>query len=659
MWFQKSKRNFKNIILKSLLVCFFLPNAFSLVCAQIPDSLQQVINSGDPKQTILAYQQLYEMSFFGDPEQSLKYIQEAIDIAGKNEMSKELVLLYIQAGVANIDRSNFKEAEQYYQLALDKALEIKDSTMLPNIYGNFGNIHMYRGNYEEAISLFIKTYSLFEKAGNERGMLKALGALGNLNMQLPDYEQAISYYKKAYDRFRKIEDIEGAVTTLMNIGICYTNLDQYKKADENYRLAYDESIKSGYKKLAAQCLANRAIVFQYTKRYAEALELSNEAYLIFDDLGDEIEKASCMKDIGVTLFKQGYYTQALGKYLQSYDLIKESGKIGSIEALLEKIVVAYDSLRNYKEAFSYSILLHEIKDSLYNAETHEQILELRNKFELEQKEKEIEIQNLLIEKQNSEMDRYEHERWLFIILLVLFALSAWLFFNRFKLKQKHKEENLMRKNIETEQHLLRSQMNPHFIFNSLNSIQGLISSNDSYLAEMYLSKFAQLVRSILENSKKTSLSLSEDINNLKLYLDLESMRFGDSFEYHLIIDPVINTENVFIPPLLVQPFVENSIKHGLIKMTGKKGAIKIDYFKQGEYLMVVVEDNGIGRDTSLKLKERGSNHKSLGMKVTQERLDSLNKQLKTQASAEIIDLFDDSGGAAGTKVVIKIPYQNL
>lgn len=659
MGVQKSKRNLKNIVLKSLLVCIFLPISFSLVCAQIPDSLQEVISSGDPKQTILAYQQLYEMSFYSDPEQSLKYIQYAIDMAQKNDMSKELVLLYIQAGVTNIDRSNFKEAEQYYQLALDKALEIKDSTMLPNIYGNFGNIHMFRGNYEEAISLFIKTYSLFEKAGNERGMLKVLGALGNLNMQLPDYEQAISYYEKAYDRFRKIEDIEGAVTTLMNIGICYTNLDQYEKAEENYRLAYDESIKSGYRKLAAQCLANRAILFQYTERYTEALELSNEACRIFDDLGDEIEKASCMKDIGVTLFKQGHYTQALEKYLQSYDLIKESGKIGSIEALFEKIVVAYDSLRNYKEAFSYSILLHEIKDSLYNSETHEQVLELRSKFELEQKEKEIEIQNLLIEKQNSEMDRYERERWLFIILIVLLALSAWLFFNRFKLKQKNKEENLMRKNIETEQHLLRSQMNPHFIFNSLNSIQGLISSNDSYLAEMYLSKFAQLVRSILENSKKTSLSLSEDINNLKLYLDLESMRFGDSFKYKLIIDPVIDTDNVFIPPLLVQPFVENSIKHGLIKMTGRKGVIKIDYFRQGEYLMVVVEDNGIGRDTSSKLKERGSNHKSLGMKVTQERLDSLNKQLKTQASAEIIDLFDDSGGAAGTKVVIKIPYQNL
>lgn len=652
-------RNFKSNILQVLLICSFLLLSFIYSSGHIPDSLQQKINTGKPKQQIQAYQKMYEKSIHGDPEQSLNYIQEAIDIAIKNNLSKELVFLYVQAGVANIDQSNFKEAEQFYQLALDKALEIKDSTMLPNIYGNFGNVHMYRGNYEEAISLFIKTYRLFEKAGNELGMLKALGALGNLNMQLPDYGKAAYYYEKAHNRFKKINDSEGATTTLMNLGICYTNLEQYEKAEENYLLAYSECLKLGYKKLEAQCLANLAIVFQHTKMYPKALDFSQQAYRIFDELGDEIEKASCLKDIGVSLFNQGFYKLALEKYLESYQVIKESDKLGSIELLLEKIVVAYDSLRNYEKAFRYSITLHNLKDSLYNAETHEQILELRDKFELEQKEKEIEIQNLLIEKQHNDMERYGRERWFYLVFLILVTITVWLLFNRFRLKQKHREENLMRKNVEIEQHLLRSQMNPHFIFNSLNSIQGLISSNNSYLAEVYLSKFAHLVRSILENSKKTSVSLSEDISNLKLYLDLESMRFVDSFEYKLIVDPLLDAHNTFTPPLLVQPFVENSIKHGLIKMTEKKGTIKIDYFRQSDYLMCVVEDNGIGRSASQKLKERDSDHKSLGMKVTQERLDSLNRQLKTQASTKIIDLFDDWGMPAGTKVVIKIPYQDL
>jgi tetratricopeptide (TPR) repeat protein len=641
------------------LACLLLPISEVYAEEQIPDSLQEILSSGDPGQKIKAYQQLYELSFYENPEKAFEYIKLAIHLAKDHNLSKELILLYIQAGVANIDQSNFQEAEKYYQLALDQALSINDSTMLPNIYGNFGNIHMYRGNFEEAISLFIKTYNLFEKRGNELGMLKALGALGNLNMQLPDYEQAIYYYQKAYDRFRKIDDVEGTATTLMNMGICYTNLEQYDKADENYRLAYEVFNESGYRKLAAQCLANRGILFYYKDKYPEALDFSKQAYEIFDDLGDHVEKASCLKDMGVTLFHQGQYKQALEHYLRAYDLLKESGKIGSIETVLTKMVVAYDSLQNYEKAFKYSIVLHELKDSIYNTETHEQILELRNKFELEQKEKEIEIQNLLIEKQNNDMERYERERWFYLVFLVLLGLSVWLLFNRYRLKQKAKEESLMRKNVETEQHLLRSQMNPHFIFNSLNSIQGLISSNDSYQAEVYLSKFAQLVRSILENSKKATVHLSEDIDNLKLYLELESMRFGDSFEYKLIVDPVIDVDTVFIPPLLVQPFVENSIKHGMQKAEGEKGLINIDYYRQGETLICVVEDNGIGRNASQKLKKKGSNHKSIGMKVTQERLDSLHKQLKSEASAEIIDLYNDSGQPSGTKVVLKIPYQNL
>ncbi len=626
---------------------------------EIPDSIQTMLENDEPGIQINAYLLLSDMFYYDDPDASLKYITRASEIAEENNMQKKRIQVYLHIGVFFIDKSNFPKAEQYYQKALDLALEINDTTLLPSIYGNFGNINMYKGNYEKAISLFIEAYKLFERANNELGMLKALGALGNLNLHLPDYNQAIIYYERAYERFRKLGDIEGAATTLMNLGICYKNLKQYDKADENYRIAYDEFKQAGFQKLAAQCLANRATVLQNTGNFAKALQFSGEAYEVFMSFGDSVEAAACLKDIGITFFNQGQFDKALVNFNEAYRIINRSSQIQSEISLLHEMIITYDSLQDFKNAYNYFILLQNLKDSLYNAETHEQIIELRNKFELEQKEKEIEIQDLLIEKQKTDVDRYQRERWFFIILLVLFGFTAWSVFNRFKLKQKHKEENLMRKNIEIEQHLLRSQMNPHFIFNSLNSIQGLISGDDAYLAEIYLSKFAQLVRSILENSKKATVSLSEDISNLKLYLDLESMRFADSFEYKLIVDPIINTEEVFVPPLLVQPFVENSIKHGLVKLTDRNGLIKIDYYKQGEYLFCVVEDNGIGRKASIKLKKRNSNHKSLGMKVTQERLDSLNKQFKTQASAEIIDLEDENGNALGTKVMMKIAFQNL
>ena len=644
-------------------VCLFLAfglfqqNVFATV--EIPDSIHAFLDSDDPRKQVEAYRAMYEQVNYRDPEEAIKFMDEAISIATDNEMLDVLVPLYINTGVAYIEMNNYAQAENYYQLALDVALELNDTVMLPSIYGNFGNINMHRGKFDKAIELFIKAHDLFEQQGNEKGQLMALGALGNLNLHIEDHVQAIGYYEKAQKRFAELKDTVGSATSLMNIGICYRRLNELDKAQEKYELAYEQLMEIGYLKIAAQCLANMAAVCKLRNQLDKSLEYTTEAYHIFEEYGDSLGKGTSLIDIGAIYLMQKDYIKALEKFQEAYDIVKNSEHLISINDLLVNLVEVYDSLGMYEDAFEHSLLLIDLRDSLYNSESREKLLELRSEFDVAQKEKEIEIQNLLIEKQNDEVERYKQQRWFLVILIVLFILMVWLQYNRIKLKQRHKEENLMRKNVETEQHLLRSQMNPHFIFNSLNSIQGLISSNETYHAEVYLSKFARLVRSILENSKKPTVSLTEDVSNLKLYLDLESMRFGDSFEYRLSIAGDINQEEAMVPPLMVQPFTENSIKHGMMKMKDKKGLMKIDYHREGEYLVCIVEDNGIGREASYKLKDKGSNHKSLGMKVTQERLDSLNKQLNTHANSEIIDLYDENGVAQGTKVVLKVPYQNL
>jgi two-component sensor histidine kinase len=208
--------------------------------------------------------------------------------------------------------------------------------------------------------------------------------------------------------------------------------------------------------------------------------------------------------------------------------------------------------------------------------------------------------------------------------------------------------------VELEQKALRLQMNPHFIFNALNSIQSLISSHDEQTARFYLAKFSKLMRMILENSRNMVVTLDDEIKTLDNYLALEKFCSGDKFDYRIEADKDIDTSWITLPPMMIQPFAENAVIHGL-KHLDRRGEIAIRFSMKGETLECSITDNGIGREkaAALNLAQRESHHKSTALKVTQERLDLLNKE-NTDSSLEIIDLKDGNGNATGTRVVIRI-----
>lgn len=199
-------------------------------------------------------------------------------------------------------------------------------------------------------------------------------------------------------------------------------------------------------------------------------------------------------------------------------------------------------------------------------------------------------------------------------------------------------------------------MNPHFIFNTLSSIQHYISNHDTDAALKYLSKFAKLMRKIMENSKQQMITVAEEINALNLFLELEVMRFDKKFEYHIVIDPDIDQNYDRIPSMLIQPYVENAIKHGLLPKVGHC-LISITLQKQNDTILCCIEDNGIGRENSKKFKiNRVQQHKSMGMSITQERLDILNASLSSNINCEIIDMYENAE-PAGTKVRLVIPLE--
>jgi LytS/YehU family sensor histidine kinase len=248
---------------------------------------------------------------------------------------------------------------------------------------------------------------------------------------------------------------------------------------------------------------------------------------------------------------------------------------------------------------------------------------------------------------------------------LILSLIAGIFYLNFKRKQK---ENLLLSNeiklqetefqgklAETEMTALRAQMNPHFIFNCLNSIKLFTLQNNADAASNYLTKFSKLIRLVLENSRSEKVTLENELNMLQLYMEMEAMRFNNKLQFKINIDDEIDTHFVHIPPLLLQPYIENAIWHGLMhKEVGGKVLLDLT-MKNDNMLQVCITDDGIGRKAAAALKSKSATkNKSFGLKMTSERINLINQLYKSDTQVRIEDLVDETGQATGTRVVIEI-----
>jgi len=258
------------------------------------------------------------------------------------------------------------------------------------------------------------------------------------------------------------------------------------------------------------------------------------------------------------------------------------------------------------------------------------------------------------------------QTWWFITILsiIIITIVTLLIRQRQKraaIKQASEREIELqkRKLIEAELKALRTQMNPHFTFNTLNSIQNSIINFDQDKALSYVSKFSLLLRKVLENSKYKFITVNEELQMLDLYVNLENLRFQNSIEYTVKIDPKIDQEFQEIPSMIIQPFIENSIIHGLSGLKGRKKQIVLNMSFQKNYILCVIEDNGIGREASEEINElKNFGHQSMGLEITKDRLELFFKDSNNELSFRIIDLFGENGDATGTRVEIHLFLQS-
>ena len=255
-----------------------------------------------------------------------------------------------------------------------------------------------------------------------------------------------------------------------------------------------------------------------------------------------------------------------------------------------------------------------------------------------------------------------YKRAWFVILVVLILSGGIFGLLRWRIHRIRQQEivrtDINKKMAELELKALRSQMNPHFMFNSLNSIKNYILQAEPKLAAEYLSSFAHLIRMILQNSREKSISLQDELETLMLYIELEQLRFDEEFDFNCIVDGALQLDKIKIPPMLLQPYVENSIWHGLMHKK-ERGHLFLQFAKDGNMVTCTIEDDGVGRKTSQEMKSLSAvRYKSMGMGITQDRIEIMNKMDALGISTEILDKYDAEGNPSGTRVIVRIPYMN-
>lgn len=317
----------------------------------------------------------------------------------------------------------------------------------------------------------------------------------------------------------------------------------------------------------------------------------------------------------------------------------------------ERIYDANKKLGNFDIALAAYEKFKAFEDSLVNVEKTAAITELEKKYQTEKKEKEI----LDLQKEAALSEARIKQRNMLIIASVIFSLllsiAGYLYYKQRMLANQYHLSNV-------QQRLLRAQINPHFFFNALSSIQTFfLKEQDGKKAVLYLSKFAKLMRLVLENSSEDFITVKEEISTLEGYLDLQKMRFHNAFEYSIHCDEKINAHEMAIPPMFAQPFIENALEHGLLPKDGN-GKIDIYFVLNGDTITFTVEDNGVGIEKSAEIRRsKAKDHKSRATQITKDRLYLLNRGRQRNIEMSIIDIKNEADELIGTRVEIDLPFK--
>ncbi|MDN5215828.1 tetratricopeptide repeat protein [Fulvivirgaceae bacterium BMA12] len=571
---------------------------------QVADSLLTLLKS-NPAHDTMRVKLLVNIAnsvVWNDAAEAMVYADQALEISRELGWQRGIASSLRQKGVTFYYMSDYLRALDVFQEALVAGETLPEKNLVPSIYNNMASIYAELEQYDKALEY----YEAFLKSARETG-------------------------QKAFE-----------VIALTNIGVLYNDLDQPGKGidylDKSLVLAREANLAN----FVSAILNNLAIAYEAKNDFAEAIGFYHQAVEAAKEAGNKNAQASALNGISKLQLKQNDSAGAEANSLEALKLAREVNSLERQSDVWKTLSNVYElkgagnrALDAYKRHIS-------LRDSVLSQEKKTEITRKEMQFQMNKNQAvaEVELKRERLIRNVSVLGG--------MMLLLGSVLAYWMYKKRRDTLAMQQEADFKAKVAETELKVLLSQMNPHFIFNSLNSISDYISKHDTEKANHYLLKFSSLMRMTLESSERKEISLEEDLKLIETYLQIESMRLNHKFTYEIKIDPAIDVSNTLIPPLILQPFIENSIWHGISKKAGN-GKISLEIKRDGDFIVYSVEDDGIGRQNAAK--ENKLHEHSMGTKISQNRISIINKLKGAEGDIRMIDKPE------GLRVEVKLPLE--
>ena len=624
-----------------------------------------------------------------------------------NYIHGEAVARARQGNIKTQFYADFAEAENLERESVSLYDKTNNKRSLADTYGQLSYACFVQGKYDEALDVSQECYSLFKKNLNVQGQTDVLGMITQVYLKRGEFDKGFDAAREGLQQSIVLHNQTEIKGSLLNFGSLCMGIEDYPLALDYYRTYFENFTRED----SLDLIANEDLVWakmEFAEIYSHVNMFDSALYLYnqFDTTWQpEKNLRIFLVSKGEYFMLSGQYEKALPCLLRGLAIHRKLNDVNEIVRTVLDVAATYDALHDNQKALLYAReglniglqtrarqrmrdaykVMYSVFDSqgptdsayfYYRVyiKTKESLTadQTKGKFAAYNYNQKIEVLNneKLIAQQKLKIKEQElkGETLLRNILIafafIVFMLSLLLIRNTLlkrrneKLKNENINRELLQRSVEMEMQSLRAQMNPHFIFNCLNSINRFIMKNESQAASDYLTQFSRLIRLVLNNSKKSWIPLEDEIEMLKLYLEMEKLRFRDAFNYQFIFDEHIDHATVLIPPLLLQPFVENAVWHGLMHKK-ENGLVTISFKIEKGILHCTIIDNGIGRDAAAAAGSKSSqSHKSLGIRITRERLSLINGTDEDEkVGFSIEDLFDNTGKPNGTKVTLKIRLQ--
>ena len=618
------------------------------------DSVQNAINTSiEQRYASFDSLQKYTSSFKRDSLAITSFIEKSKNASYTygNAFGENLLGIYLR------DHSYYDEALEHHDKALELANQLNDVELKVSVLNMTGVVYRRIDAVSSALDKHNAALALAESQSEKsRALLKGIAisqnSIGNIYLLLRDYDDAEKFFKMAINSEANLTSDLGLAINYGNLGITYEERKQYDKALENYKksLEYNNKINNDL----GRVICNNSIGQVYLKqgKSSKALSLINEVLPKAEKIGDKFYIALTYINLGWAYSELGNHQLGEEYLMKGKDIADENDHKQFLSTAYMHLSQLKEQQGNYQDALAYQRSSQEVQEEYLNQANQKYVTNLIYKYDSEQKKNTIELLKRNNQIAQIELSQSKKNNIFILLLSLLLLIILFILYRQMRLKN-------AKQRLNAEQKLMRSQMNPHFIFNALLSIRIYLQNSNVEDAMRYLNQFAKLIRSILTSSLEKEITLQEELDTMQLYVNIENIRFCNEIQYAVHIDERVDLKAIKIPSLILQPFIENALWHGLQPKEGEKLLTLDVALKNDEFVTISITDNGIGRKKTMEIASEKVNtqKKSIGINLTLRRLQNFSKNLRNTYALRFIDLYDEQEYPAGTQVLIDLPIK--